>query len=269
VLQTIEMEPSIGSEVVIDAETLLSGTRAEELRDLLVRRGVLIMRGVHFDDAQLEAFAATIGDLRQGALYEPEGMLKVRSIAGSYFWHFDGAYTAVPPFAPVMAPWVLSPEGGETEFANTYAAFDDLSAEEQEYLSTLNVVHSMQAGMSKGVLEPTWEDLETWRGHRRTLPLVWRHRSGRRSLVLGVTASHVVDMHFADSYDLLQRLLAHTTQDKYVYRHHWRMGDVAVWDNSGTMHRVRPFDVSSGREMHRFSVAGIEPLDPVGERSAA
>ena len=268
-LKTRDLKPLIGSEVVIDRDTLLAGTHADELRELLVQRGVLVMRDIHFDDAQLEAFSKTIGKLREGALHEPEGMLRIRSIAGSYFWHFDGAYTAVPPFAPVMMPSVLSPEGGETEFANTYAAFEDLPAAEQDYLSTLNVVHSMQAGMSKGVQEPTWEEMQSWQGHRRTLPLVWRHRSGRRSLVLGVTASHVVGLHFADSYDLLNRLLAHTTQDKYVYRHSWRMGEVAIWNNSGTLHRVRPFDLDSGREMHRFSVAGIEPLDAVPERDAA
>jgi len=268
-LKATEMTPRIGSEVFIDAQALVAGAHADELRELLVRRGVLVVRGAHLDDAQLEKFASTIGKLREGALYEPEGMLKIKHIIGSYFWHFDGAYTAVPPFAPVLVPRVLSPTGGETEFASTYAAFEDLPADEQEYLSTLEVVHSMQAAMMKGVHNPTWENMESWKGHQRTLPLVWRHRSGRRSLVLGATASHVVDMHFADSYDLLNRLLAHTTQDKYVYRHHWRMGDLAMWDNSGTLHRVRPFDLSSGRELHRYSVAGVEPLVTVSELTAA
>jgi alpha-ketoglutarate-dependent taurine dioxygenase len=268
-MHATDLKPQIGTEVAIDRDTLLTGTHADELRELLVRRGVLLIRNMHLNDAELETFAKTVGVLRQGALHEPEGMLRIFDIAGSYFWHFDGAYTAVPPFAPVMTPAVLSPEGGETEFANTYAAFEDLPADEQAYLSTLNVVHSMQAGMTKGGREATWDEMEAWKGHRRTLPLVWRHKSGRRSLVLGVTASHVEGLHFADSYDLLHRLLAHTTQDRYVYRHSWQMGDVAVWNNSGTLHRVRPFDVSSGREMHRFSVAGVEPLDAVPECDAA
>jgi len=264
-----DLSPLIGSQVAIERDDLLAGTYAEDFRELLVQRGVLVVRGVHLSDPELETFAKTLGKLREGALHEPEGMLRIRDIAGSYFWHFDGAYTAVPPFAPVMTPATLSTVGGQTEFANMYRAFEDLPADEQEYLSTLNVVHSMHAGMGKGIPEPNDEQIAAWRGHRRVLPLVWRHKSGRRSLVLGGTASHIEGLHLSDSYDLLIRLLTHATQPKYVYRHEWQMGDVAVWDNSGTMHRVRPFDLASGREMHRFSVAGVESLDAVPEHCPA
>ena len=53
---------------------------------------------------------------------------------------------------------------------------------------------------------------------------------------------------------------AHAEQDKYVYRHKWRMGDVVVWDNTGTMHRVQPYSKDSGRMMHRVTLVGEEPL---------
>ncbi len=89
--------------------------------------------------------------------------------------------------------------------------------------------------------------------------------SGRRSLVIGSSVSHVLDMHVADSYELLQRLVNHATQDKYVYRHEWRMGDAVMWDNTGTMHRVRPYDISEGRLLLRTTVEGIEPLPAVPE----
>jgi alpha-ketoglutarate-dependent taurine dioxygenase len=219
-------------------------------------------------DEELCTFTSTVGTLRQGALHESRGMLKVVHIPGSYFWHVDGTYTAMPPFATVLAPRVVASEGGDTEFANTYAAFDDLPVDEQEYLSTLEVVHTMKAAHNYAVPEPTLERFQSWQGHRGTRPLVWRHRSGRRSLVLGATASHVVGMHFADSHDLLQRVLTHATQDKYVYRHKWKMGDVVIWDNTGTMHRVRPFDLASGRELHRFAVEGIEPLGTPAQHAA-
>ena len=57
-----------------------------------------------------------------------------------------------------------------------------------------------------------------------------------------------------------QRLMAHATQDKYVYRHKWQMGDLAIWDNTGAMHRVMPFDADSGREFHRCTLNGEEPI---------
>jgi alpha-ketoglutarate-dependent taurine dioxygenase len=260
VLNTIDLTPVIGSKVIIDPQALLDGVHADELRELLVRRGVIAIRGIEFDDDQLRTLTATIGQVRQGALHENKGMLEVVHIPGSYFWHVDGTYTEMPPFATLLAARVVAPEGGETEFANTYAAFEDLPVEEQEYLSTLEVVHTMKAAHNYAVPEPSLEHFQSWQGHRGVRPLVWRHKSGRRSLVIGATASHIVGMHFVDSYELLQRLLAHTTQDKYVYRHRWDVGDIVIWDNTGTMHRVRPFDLSSGRRMHRFAVEGNEPL---------
>ncbi len=89
---------------------------------------------------------------------------------------------------------------------------------------------------------------------------MWHHKSGRKSLVLSTSASHVVGMHPADSQDLLRRLMVHATREEYIYRHQWRMGDLLMWDNTGTMHRVRPFDPESGRQLHRFTLNGEEPI---------
>jgi alpha-ketoglutarate-dependent taurine dioxygenase len=269
VFNIIDLTPAIGSEVIIDADALLAGAHADEFRQLLVLRGAVVMRNMELDDDELRTFTGTIGTVRQGAIQEENGMLKVVHIPGSYFWHVDGTYTAMPPFATVLAARVVAPEGGETEFANTYAAFDDLPADEQEYLSTLNVVHTMKAAHNYAVPEPSVERFASWQGHRGVRPLVWRHKSGRRSLVIGATASHIEGMHFVESYELLQRLLAHTTQDKYVYRHQWQIGDVVIWDNTGTMHRVRPFDLASGRKMHRFAVEGTEPFATAEQLDAA
>ena len=261
-LDVTHLTPTIGAEVVTDADALLSGAHADELRGLLVARGVIAIRGIDFDDDQLRAFSQSMGDLRMGTVYEQEhdGMLKIVDIAGTYFWHIDGTYTGIPPFGTVLVPRVVAPEGGSTEFASTYAAFDDLPADEQEYLKTLEVVHSVEAANRNAVPEKTMEGFEQFLGYRHTQPLVWQHRSGRCSLVIGATASHVIGMHPADSHELLQRLLTHATQDKYVYRHEWAMGDIVMWDNTGTMHRVRPFDLASGRLMHRFTLEGFEPI---------
>ena len=136
-LSTKDLTPLIGTELTIDADALLAGTHAAEIRELLVKRGVLAIRGLDLDDDQLRTFTATIGSIRQGALHEDNGMLQVFHIPGAQFWHIDGAYTGIPPFATVLCARVLSKVGGETEFANTYAAYEDLPADEQQYLSTL------------------------------------------------------------------------------------------------------------------------------------
>ena len=258
-LDVINLNPTIGSEVRADAETLLSGAVADELRQLLVQRGVLVMRGIDFDTDQQRTFTSTIGAVRQG-LYEEDGLLKVVDIRGTYFWHLDGAYTEIPPFATVLTPQVIPPNGGQTEFANSYAAYEALSDEEKERLEPLEVMHAMRTEMDGVGMDPSVEQIQESLKHRRSQPLVWKHASGRKSLVIGTTASYVIGMHPADSKELLDGLLAHATQEQFVYRHEWQPGDVVIWDNTGTLHRVRPFDLASGRLMHRFAVEGVEPF---------
>jgi alpha-ketoglutarate-dependent taurine dioxygenase len=119
----------------------------------------------------------------------------------------------------------------------------------------------MEAAMWPAYTEVTVEQFTLWNSYpHRVHPLVWRHRSGRKSLVLSTSASHVVGLHPAHSRDLIQRLMSHATQPQYVYRHDWRMNDLLIWDNTGTMHRVRPYDASCGRLLHRCTLNGEEPV---------
>jgi alpha-ketoglutarate-dependent taurine dioxygenase len=89
---------------------------------------------------------------------------------------------------------------------------------------------------------------------------VWKHQSGRRSLVIGATAAYVVGMDPPESMDLLVRLRDWATQPQFVYRHDWQLGDIVMWDNTGTLHRALPYDADSGRLLHRTMLQGEEPI---------
>jgi len=273
-LESTDLTPRVGSEFRIDREALLSGAHARKIRDLLVARGVIIARGLHLTDDEQRQLARSLGDLRLGTVKKEgdEGLMKVtfdekvnpeyaKFFFGSQLWHMDGTYEEVPPFATLLTPRVLSETGGQTEFANNYAAYEDLPDDEKTFLDGLSVVHTMQAALFPGKRDCTVEEFALWHSYpNRVHPLVWHHKSGRRSLVLSTSASHVVGMHPAESHDLLQRLMAHATQPQYVYRHAWQMGDLLIWDNTGTMHRVLPFPAESGRQLHRFTLNGEEPV---------
>ena len=289
-IETVDLTPRIGSQLLISKTALLSGDLRDEIRALLVRRGALVVRGLHLDDAELRTVARTLGDLRVGAVKRgadgatlnegEEGVLKVsldpginpdyaRFLPGNHLWHMDGHYEAVPPFATLFTPYRMARTGGDTVFASTYAAFEDLPADDQEFLSTLKVVHTMQAALFPMIQNCTPEEFAVWCSYpERTHPLVWHHKSGRKSLVLSTSASWVVGMHPAESHDLLERLMRHATQDKYCYRHQWQMGDLAMWDNTGAMHRVMPYDVESRREYHRCTLNGEEPVTAPGTAAA-
>jgi alpha-ketoglutarate-dependent taurine dioxygenase len=88
--------------------------------------------------------------------------------------------------------------------------------------------------------------------------LVWRHRSGRKSLVLGASVRSVVGLGQAEGDAMIAKLMAWMTQPQYVYHHVWRMGDVLMWDNTGTLHRVLPYDKTCGRRLHRVTLVGEE-----------
>ena len=286
-LETVDLTPRIGSELKIGKADLLSGEHADEIRKLLVARGALVVRGANLDDDELRTVARSLGDLRLGAskrgadgatLSEGEGgLLKVsldekvnpdyaRFLFGNHLWHMDGTYEEIPPFATLFMPYKLSREGGDTMFASTYAAYEDLPEEEKAKLDKLRVVHTMPAALFPAKRNCTPEEFAVWTSYpERSHPLVWHHKSGRKSLVLSTSGAYVEGMHPAESHDLLQRLMVHATQDKYTYRHKWQPGDLAMWDNTGSMHRAMPFEKGSVREFHRCTLNGEEPITAVAE----
>ena len=273
-LTSIELTPLIGSEVKLDLDALLSGDYAGEIRSLLVRRGVLVFRDLAMTTEQHRAFSGQLGHLRLGTTAKEgdEGLMKVTMekeknpeyaefFVGSMMWHMDGTYDEVPPFASILRPEILAREGGQTEFASTYAAYEDLPDDEKAFLDTLKVAHNMRASMFHAVPDASLEMYQLWSSYpERIHPLVWHHKSGYKSLALSTSASHIVGMHPIESHDLLQRLMHHATQPCYVYRHEWRENDLLIWDNTGTMHRGRPFDMASGRTLNRFTLDGEEPI---------
>ncbi len=265
---TIDLTPRIGSEIRTDRETMLDGSAAAEFRRLLEQRGVIVFREANLDDRQQVAFARTLGEVTQlgeNSIFKVTLDKSVNRSAeylkGTFFWHIDGTTDDVPNLASILSARKLSAAGGQTEFANTYAAYDDLPEPEKQYLAGLKVVHSLETSQRMINPAPTYAELKAWqRIAEKTHPLVWRHRSGRKSLVLGMTASHVEGMNLPEGRALLCRLTEWATQPQYVYRHEWRLGDLVVWDNTGTMHRVVPYPADSGRMMHRTTLVGEEAL---------
>jgi alpha-ketoglutarate-dependent taurine dioxygenase len=267
----MNLTPRIGAEIRTDVTTLLDGSRAQDIREALDAHGVLCFRDVALDDRQQLAFAATLGQiLPQGN----KGIFTVSMDAkanpspeiaeyqrGAVFWHFDTATDRVPTRASILGARQLSTAGGDTEFANTYAAYEDLPEGEKAFFETLRVVHSTEAAQRLVNPWPTYAKLRQWQSiPTAEHPLVWTHRSGRKSLVLGATASHVVGMELDEGRALLCRLAEWVTQPQYVYRHKWSSSDLVMWDNTGTLHRVTPYPEDSGRRMHRTTLVGEEPL---------
>ena len=265
-----DLKPTIGTEVLLSREALLGGHHAAGLRALLEARGVLVFPEIGFTREEQIAFTRTLGDYapdKADGLSTPISIDKSRGTTADYtrsafFWHFDGYMNDVPILASILCAEVLSPAGGETEFSNTYAAYEELPDERKAQLEGLRAVHSLAAAQLSVLPEPDYASFQQWlRVPRNTLPLVWKHRSGRKSLVIGNTASHIVGMDPLESRELLIWLRDWATRERFCYRHTWSVGDAVIWDNTGTLHRVTPYPADSGRLMHRTKLAGEEPVE--------
>lgn len=268
--EVTDLTPRIGSEIRTDLDTLLGGSEAKNIREILGQRGVVVFRDLPIDDEQQVAIARTLGTIPdnegEGGIYKISLDRRVNEKAdylkGSMMWHADGSLQPYPNLGALLRPIKLSETGGDTEFCNTYAAYSDLPDEERSAYATLRVVHSAEKSQYYVNPEMSYEEVKMWQQvPPKSLPLVWTHQSGRKSLLLGSTADYVEGLSVEKSRALLARLRDWATRPQYVYHHEWRLGDLLIWDNTGTMHRALPYPLDSGRLMHRTILAGEEPLN--------
>jgi alpha-ketoglutarate-dependent taurine dioxygenase len=276
--RTSDLSPRIGTRIETDLDTLLSGRHAAQMRELAETRGVLLFRGIAMDDAQQLDFTRTLGpvfnagsgDVYKVTFDKSENPNLWEYNYGNFSWHIDRTDTDVPPFASILNAKRLTATGGQTEFANTYAAYEELPEEDKQLIEGLKVVHKVAFSFKESVPDPTAEQLARWQGFADKIhPLVWRHRSGRKSLITSTSGAHILGMDEAEGAALLARLIAWASQPRYVYVHEWQLGDIVLWDNTGTMHRVRRYDLDAGRLLHRTTVLGDEPFEITRELAEA
>jgi alpha-ketoglutarate-dependent taurine dioxygenase len=274
------IKPLVGSRVVWDKrEDIFTPEAAKAVRDMVEERTVVVFPKLNLTDEEQLLFTDLMGgrvNITSRAVTdkpEDEPVYKVtldkkvnrqpEYVLGTFFWHMDGITVDMPPpFATLLSARKISDKGGQTEFASTYAAYEGLPEDEKRELEGLRAVHSVKASLSPIADAIPEEDRErvTSIGLVKEHPVVWTHASGRKSMVVGTTADHIVGQSVPAGRALLVRLQEWAAQPDYSYRHQWEEGDFVIWDNTGAMHRVIPYAADSGRMMHRTSIAGTETV---------
>lgn len=270
-LQFERIKPKVGARILNSKDEIMSGALAQEIRDLLEEVGVLVFPKIDFSDPEQVAFTNSVGgnaqeirgeDVFKISLDRNVNKEAVEYLKGSLFWHVDGTMNRIPIRGSVLSSKVLPTWGGNTEFSNCYTAYEDLPQETKDKIENMRVVHAMWASQLYHCPEPTLAQLEDWmcKGEdgkgERELPLVYKHASGRKSLILGNTAERVVGLSSQESAKLLHGLREHATSEPYHYAHEWSVGDAVMWDNTGTLHRAMPYDPDCGRMLHRTIIKG-------------
>jgi alpha-ketoglutarate-dependent 2,4-dichlorophenoxyacetate dioxygenase len=181
---------------------------------------------------------------------------------GNYLWHTDKSYHAVPSLMTLLHAKELPPAGGDTQFANMAMAYEALPDATKERIAGLRTVHSWAVSRQRAGAPPPSE-IEMRERPPVDHPLVRTHpETGAKTLYIGNHASHILGMPEAAGEALLLELLEYATQPQFVYIHHWRDGDLIMWDNRCLLHRgLANYEMARHRRvLHRTVVTGTVPF---------
>jgi alpha-ketoglutarate-dependent 2,4-dichlorophenoxyacetate dioxygenase len=198
---------------------------------------------------------STIGP--DGKVVPPDHRLSLRNKANQ-LWHTDSSFKSVPALTSILSARIIPARGGETEYASTRLAFEQLDASMRKKLENSFAWHDYAHSRSQIAA-----DLATPE-ERAALPpqcwrMVWKNpANGRNAIYLASHAYAVEGMEAAAGKKLIDELMQAATAPSTSYLHQWRRGDVVMWDNRATMHRGRPWPAHEARLMVRTTISATE-----------
>jgi taurine dioxygenase len=254
-----------GAEVVdLDLSQPVDARLASELQALFDRRLVLLFRGQSISPGAQIAFSRCFAELQRPELSMISNVSRDGSPKGKHpnlttlLWHTDSSYGLWPPYATVLYAEAVPAIGGHTLLADTLCACEALSEADRARLALLRVIHDVSVTLRKvGYDPPPPKQAKPPAEH----PLMRTHPpTGRHGIYLGSHADRIVGLSDDESAGLIEQLMAHTTQPRFVYEHIWQPGDLLIWDNRATLHRATEYDTAAeSRVMRRSVLKGDAP----------
>ncbi len=261
-MQSKALHPRFAAEITgLDTSAPINGATVAFVEDAMAEYAVCVIRDASLTDQDHIRFSRAFGPLElppaggrriapelydisnldpHGAIipFDPEA--KAQPIDFERF-HTDSPFNSQPTKWSLLLGYVVPPEGANTEFIDTRAVYDDLPQSTKDRLAGLVAEHDLFRALQRNGVE--FGD-ETMRKSypRMSHPLVRTSASGRKALYMGWHAVGIVGWGVAEGEALLDELFAFATQDKYLYSHRWRQGDLVIWDNRCTMHSATSFD---------------------------
>jgi alpha-ketoglutarate-dependent 2,4-dichlorophenoxyacetate dioxygenase len=156
-------------------------------------------------------------------------------------FHTDSSFNTLPTKWSLLMGHIVPPEGADTQFIDTRQVYDDLPEAMKARIDGLEAVHDFYGGRERVGMTDISEEMRK-RYPPVTHPMVRSSASGRKALYVGGHAVGIVGWPKPEALALLDELFDFATQEKYVYSHKWRQGDLVIWDNRCTLHRATPFD---------------------------
>lgn len=258
----------------IDLAKPLSASQIADIRAAWVKHQVIAFPDQQLAIEDIERFAFYIGPRGEdpfiAGLPEHPHVVEVKREADeksklfAETWHSDWSFLPSPPAGTVLYGEVIPPVGGDTLFADQYAAFEALPAALKALLDGREGIHSARGGYSRGGLYGEkdegrsmairWGDsaLKT-----RSHPLVKIHpESGRKALFANAGYTIGIEgMAQDEAIDVLRQVFKHQIEPRFIYRHRWRKGMLTLWDNRCVLHAATGGYEGHRRLLYRVTVA--------------
>ena len=274
-MNIIESGQSLGARVEgLDLSQPLTPAQFVQLEQALGRYGVLSYPAQKLNSLQLKQFAARFGELEVNVanMYQdpdlPEVMILSNKVENGkplglsdagQDWHTDMSYSRMIAFTNVLYGLEIPHRDGQslgnTEFCNMHAAYDDLPEALKRRLDGLTVMHDFAKFWDKMRREkgtrPALTDAQRAAKPPVSHPIFLQHPiTGKKVLYANPGYSmRINELSPSESDDMLAFLFEHQLQAKYQYKHNWRVGDVLMWDNMGTLHNAV---ADYGPDEHRY-----------------
>jgi alpha-ketoglutarate-dependent taurine dioxygenase len=270
-IELIPLGDHIGTEVRgVDVNVPISDADFDRIYNAWIDTTILLFRGQSLDPRQQMALTdrfgerlsytrsrfshADVSDILILSNIRENGELIGSPVSGRV-WHTDGHYLNDAPAGSLLYAIETPPVGGDTLFANMFAAYDQLPDVVKARIADRKVVISRVQSRPYNYPDrppPTEEERREWIDVPQ--PMVRAHPvSGRKALYAGGNVPwRIVDMTETESAPLVTFVQEFAVMPRFTYRHRWQPGDIIVWDNRSAMHRATPYDGEKYRRlMHR------------------
>jgi len=284
--QNIEVKPiagRIGAKIKgVNLAENLSDEIISEIRKALVQYKVIFFRGQELDANGQVDFARRFGEITTAHPTVPSlpGHPEVldldysRTGARSNNWHTDVTFVDRPPLGSVLRALVIPPAGGDTIWANSVTAYQDLPEHLRNLADKLWAVHSNAYDYATAFDIPeevkSYRDVFTSTVYETLHPVVRIHpESGEKGLFIGGFVRQIRGLSPTESAEIIRLLQSYVTRPENTVRWRWKVGDVAFWDNRATQHYAIADYGDQPRRVQRVTIAGDIPLGIDGKYSQA
>jgi alpha-ketoglutarate-dependent sulfate ester dioxygenase len=275
-LGIVRLAGNIGAEITgVDASGPVNDEVAAAVRQALLDHKVVFLRNQDLDYQSQVAFAGRFGELTIGhpIFTAPTDQPALRELDSRHgtranHWHTDLTFLEQPPAFAFLHAKVIPPVGGDTIWANAVTGYNSLPESLRQLADRLRVVHCNDS-------DYTDETVDARREFNATLfeadhPAVRVHpQTGERALLLGGFARRVAGFTPQASRDIIRTLQDYATRPEHTVRWHWRVGDLAIWDNQATLHYAIYDFGAAHRHVERVTVAGGTPVGVDGHPGMA